>query len=201
MARKLQILIIVVVFCLFLFQINTESGKLTFGYVSVKTCKKCHAHESIGNQFKIWEASTHAGAYLVLKGFLGREVGKLAGIDNPIEDLKCLKCHTTGGGKVEDVRDEGVGCEACHGPGSEYFEFSNHVNFLDRASAYKKAIRLGMYPTLGVEGIKARERLCKHCHTQDRPCMPTDINERKRKELSLSLIADLPSKIKHPLRR
>ncbi|MBP7582928.1 MAG: cytochrome c family protein [Spirochaetes bacterium] len=179
----------------------TKSERARADYVGVGVCQKCHGLESIGNQYRIWAASTHASAFVVLKGGKGREVAQRAGVENPSADRKCLRCHTTGGGKSDTTRTEGVGCEACHGPGSGYFEFSNHASFLDRQNAYRKAITLGMYPVLGVEGIKARERLCKNCHREERPCAPTDIEEKKRRRLSLSLIADLPSKLKHPLRR
>ncbi|HPA71476.1 MAG TPA: cytochrome c family protein [Spirochaetota bacterium] len=179
----------------------TRSERVRAEYVGVGVCQKCHGLESIGNQYRIWAASTHASAYVVLKGGKGREVAQRVGVENPPADRKCLKCHTTGGGKSDTTKTEGVGCEACHGPGSEYFEFSNHASFLDRQNAYRKAITLGMYPVLGVEGIKAREKLCKNCHREERPCAPTDIEEKKRRRLSLSLIADLPSKLKHPLRR
>lgn len=170
-------------------------------YVGVDVCKKCHGMESIGNQYKVWSTSNHANAFVRLKSAKAVEIAGKIGIETPQDDLKCLKCHTTGGGKSEKVKNEGVGCEACHGPGSEYFEFSNHASFIDRDGAYKKAVSLGMYPILGVEGIKARERVCKNCHRDTRPCAPVDIEEKKRRELSLSIIADLPSKLRHPLRR
>jgi hypothetical protein len=179
----------------------TRSQRVRADYVGVGVCQKCHGLESIGNQYRVWASSTHASAYVVLKGGKGREVAQRAGVENPPGDYRCIRCHTTGGGKSEVTRTEGVGCEACHGPGSGYFEFSNHASFLDRQSAYRKAIGLGMYPILGMEGIKSRERLCRNCHKDERPCAPTDIEEKKRRKLSLSIIADLPSKLKHPLRR
>lgn len=180
---------------------NAFSRRRAADYVGVDVCKKCHGMDSIGNQYKIWTASNHANAFLRLKSGKGKEIAQKAGVEIPHTDLRCLKCHTSGGGKSEVVKSEGVGCEACHGPGGDYFEFSNHASFIDRESAYKKAISLGMYPILGVEGIKARERLCKNCHRTERPCAPADIEEKKRRELSLSIIADLPSKLRHPLRR
>lgn len=179
----------------------TRSERIRADYVGVGVCQKCHGLESIGNQYRVWASSTHASAFVTLKGGKGREVAQRAGVENPSGDHRCMRCHTTGGGKSDVTRNEGVGCEACHGPGGEYFEFSNHASFLDRQSAYRKAISLGMYPILGMEGIKGREKLCRNCHKDERPCAPTDIEEKKRRKLSLSIIADLPSKLKHPLRR
>ncbi len=178
-----------------------ESQRVRSQYVGVSVCRKCHGSEAMGNQYRIWEASPHASAFIMLRLPKAKQIAKKVSVQNPSEDPKCLKCHTTGGGRSEVTRDEGVGCEACHGPGSRYFEFSNHASYLDRESAYKKAIGLGMYPVRGINGIKFRERMCKRCHRDQRPCFPEDADEQKRRRLSLSIIADLPSKLKHPLRR
>lgn len=201
--QKNKLLAFIICFILFFIIIvdYAFSRRRAADYVGVDVCKKCHGMDSIGNQYRIWAASTHANAYLILKSGKSKDIAQKAGIDVPHADLRCLKCHTTGGGKSEVVKNEGVGCEACHGPGGDYFEFSNHASFIDRENAYRKAISLGMYPILGVEGIKARERLCKNCHRDERPCAPSDIEEKKQRELSLSIIADLPSKLRHPLRR
>jgi hypothetical protein len=187
--------------CIALFSGTALSRRRAADYTGAEVCKKCHGMDSIGNQYRIWTASSHANAFLILKSGKSKDIAQKAGVDVPYADVRCLKCHTTGGGKSEIVKNEGVGCEACHGPGGEYFEFSNHASFIDRSNAYKRAISLGMYPILGVEGIKARERLCKNCHRDERPCAPSDMEEKKRRELSLSIIADLPSKLRHPLRR
>lgn len=177
------------------------AGRIRAQFVGVDVCKNCHGSESIGNQYRVWRSSPHSNAFLVLRTGKSREIAKNAGVAEPYNDRKCLKCHTTGGGRTEATKDEGVGCEACHGPGSEYFEFSNHASYLDRESAYRKAVSRGMYPILGVKGIKARERVCRHCHLDERPCAPSDPEEKKRRRLSLSLIADLPPMLKHTLRR
>ncbi len=175
------------------------AGKKNATFIGMKSCQECHASEAIGNQFKIWQTSPHAMAFQILRTGKALQIAKKAGISHPQSSLRCLKCHTTGGGKVETTKDEGVGCEACHGPGSLYFEFSNHASFANREAAYKKAVSLGMYPILGIDGIKAREKLCRYCHNDDRPCLPSDINERKRQTLPLSVIADFI--FRHPLRR
>ncbi len=168
-------------------------------FIGVAACKKCHESDSIGNQHKIWSASPHARAHQSLSQEKGIEIARKAGVEDASQSLACLKCHTTGGGKTEATKTEGVGCEACHGPGSLYHEFSNHASFEARESSYRKAVSLGMYPILGYDGIKARERLCRYCHTAERPCYPESTEERKRQQLPLGLIADFV--FKHPLRR
>ncbi len=168
-------------------------------YIGIGVCRKCHEAEGIGNQYKAWASSPHAKAWQILQSEKSAAVAKKASVDNPAENLACLKCHTTGGGRTEATNREGVGCEACHGPGSLYFEFSNHASFESRENAYRKAVSLGMYPVLDIKGIKAREKLCRYCHNEERPCLPQSLEERKRQRLPLSLIADFV--FKHPVRR
>lgn len=188
------------VFLLALLTSPTDGARRTFpSFIGVAECKKCHESDGIGNQHRVWSASPHARAVQTLSQEKGMEVARKAGVNDPAGSLACLKCHTTGGGKTEATRTEGVGCEACHGPGSLYHEFSNHASFEARENSYRKAVSLGMYPILGYDGIKARERLCRYCHTEERPCYPESGKERKRQKLPLGLIADFV--FKHPLRR
>jgi len=67
---------------------------------------------------------------------------------------------------------EGVGCEACHGPGSEYHTASNHVDYSSRENGYRRALKTGMYPVLGIDSLKTREKMCLSCHKNSRPCFP-----------------------------
>jgi hypothetical protein len=184
---------------LFLCSKPVISRRVIASFVGIDACKKCHGANAIGNQYKVWITSPHAKAYQILSTSKSLSIAKKIGIKTPSDNLTCLKCHSTGGGKVPAIKDEGVGCEACHGPGSRYFEFSNHASFYNRESAYLKAIKLGMYPIIGIDGIKSREKLCRHCHNEKRPCFPEEIAEQKRQKLPLSLIADFV--FKHPIRR
>lgn len=175
------------------------SKRIIASFVGTKVCRKCHGSNAIGNQYKVWLSSPHAKAYQILSTAKSMIVAKKSGIKSPSDNLTCLRCHSTGGGRVPGIKEEGVGCEACHGPGSRYFEFSNHASFYNRESAYGKAIKLGMYPIIGIDGIKSREKLCRHCHNKQRPCHPEDMAEQKRQKLPLALIADFI--FKHPIRR
>jgi hypothetical protein len=84
-------------------------------YIGSAKCKICHKGEKNGNIFEAWEGSAHAKSMAVLV-----EKGE---DKNPA----CLACHTTGCGAggygaegMAEVDLGSVGCEACHGPGSEY---------------------------------------------------------------------------------
>ena len=91
-------------------------------------CKSCHKTKT-GDQWKIWTESQHAKAFEPLASEAALKIAAEKGIENPQTAAECLKCHTTKAflgeevvvsakGKYADT--EGVGCEACHGPGSEY---------------------------------------------------------------------------------
>lgn len=168
-------------------------------FVGVAVCKKCHESDAIGNQYKSWQQSPHAKAYLLLKQDKALSLAKELSLNNPSSDEQCLKCHTTGLGKNPALWEDGVGCESCHGPGSIYNSYENHVALGNREVAYKKALSLGMYPILGTDGIKAREKVCRSCHNEKRPCYPKDPAEQQHQYLPLQLIADFA--FPHRLRR
>ena len=92
-------------------------------YEGVKVCGICHKTAKAGEQLKHWEGSKHAQAFKTLQT---EEAKKYSPDMDATKNPKCLKCHTTGYG--EDAKmfgakfniEDGVQCEACHGPGSGY---------------------------------------------------------------------------------
>jgi hypothetical protein len=94
-------------------------------YVGAQACGACHQGPMMGYQLSLWRMGPHAQAYAVLSTPHAAELAKKAGIEDPQSAPACLKCHATGGGAPAAVAKtfsatEGVGCESCHGPGSEY---------------------------------------------------------------------------------
>lgn len=90
-------------------------------------CGECHAGPDSGYQYSLWLDSAHANAYATLATPRAREIARQAGIQtDPMVTSDCLKCHTTahyetaGGVQAGYQWFEGVGCEACHGAGSDY---------------------------------------------------------------------------------
>lgn len=131
-------------------------------YVGAGKCKTCHKRESIGDQYKIWENSQHAKAMKTLASAEAKKIAKEKGIADPAKDAKCTKCHSTYASvdakmldpKTKLTLDEGVSCESCHGPGSEYK--SNKV-----MKDQKLAISKGL--------IIPDEKTCKGCHNSESP--------------------------------
>ncbi len=131
-----------------------------FGYLGSSPCKACHSNPAKGEQYKKWEASPHAQAYQVLLTDRAKEVAKTAGLSEPPEACaKCLKCHVTGYGAKPELFDakfdktQGIGCETCHGPASQY----KLAHMKDPAGARK----LGM--------TDPGEKLCVTCHNESSP--------------------------------
>ena len=116
-------------------------------FVGSAACGKCHRGPAMGYQLSVWKMSGHARAYASLGTPVGYVHAVKAKFDgDPTQHPGCLKCHTA----ATTGLDEGVGCEACHGAGSEYM---SDAIMRDRAAA----IKAGLNP-------KPADA-CKTCHT------------------------------------
>lgn len=124
-------------------------------YVGAQMCKICHRTEKQGRQYPIWEQSKHSQAFAALSSPGAAEKAKAAGVTvNPAESPDCLKCHAPLYEKAPQLKDQGVTCEVCHGPGSDYKSLSV---MKDKAEAVKKGLILYASP----DAIKAQ---CMKCH-------------------------------------
>lgn len=139
-------------------------------YVGVAKCKVCHSKETLGGvEFQSWEQTAHAKAFETLKPGVKAEAKTAANLDPQKDyssDPQCLKCHTTGYGKpaAADAKLEGVQCEACHGPGSEYKNpkiMSKKKYQENREAARKENMAAGL--------IIPTEEVCQGCHNQESP--------------------------------
>jgi len=125
-------------------------------YVGVRVCRQCHAGPGAGHQFSVWRASKHALAYAGLWSPAAKRISKLSGIaEEPQVAPTCLGCHATAFDAEEWESEEtfhledGVQCEGCHGPGSEYVSLDIMV---DREAAMRAGLRM------------PSERTCMICH-------------------------------------
>ncbi len=127
-----------------------------FLYVGADKCKICHRTEKQGKQHPIWEESKHAKSYTAL---LSEEAMALA--ENAAENPACLKCHAPLHEKEPFLKEEGVSCEVCHGPGSNYKSLNVMKN-------REEAVRNGL---ILYESMAAIEKHCLTCHqnAHDKP--------------------------------
>jgi len=126
----------------------------TFTYVGAAKCQMCHKSEKIGQQYPIWQASKHASSFAALSSPQAMTNAQAMGIKDPSSEPKCLKCHSPLAEKAAELKAEGVSCEVCHGPGSEYKKLSL---MKDRAEAQKNGLILFANP----DAIKT---WCLTCH-------------------------------------
>ncbi len=152
--------LLLVLFFAFPAFINSQNG---FGYIGVEPCALCHKTEKQGNQLGIWKESKHSHAFEILKSEHAANIMKEKGLSgNAFENAECLKCHASGYnveasliGKKFKIED-GVQCETCHGPGSEYKDMKV---MKDRNLAIEKGLKV-------FENIEA---YCITCHNVESP--------------------------------
>jgi len=145
------------------------SALLTMGafaqhkYVGVKVCGPCHKTTTSGDQLGIWQKSAHANAYKTLLTAKADEIARKQGLKTAAKDSpECLSCHVTGYGKDKSLfmptfnMQDGVQCEACHGPGSDYKTLSV---MKDPKLAEAKGLILA----------KDDPKLCEECHNKKSP--------------------------------
>lgn len=128
--------------------------------VGAPKCKVCHKAKT-GDQWKIWTESAHARAYETLASSHSKRIAADMGLGDPQQEVACLKCHATWASLGEDVvineradytDAEGVGCEACHGPGSDY-----------------KARKVMLDPEAARAAGLIMNTGCRKCHNEESP--------------------------------
>jgi pentapeptide MXKDX repeat protein len=126
-------------------------------YIGTKTCKLCHNSTLKGKIYDVWDSTKHATAYVTLASQQSKTIAEEMGIEDAQQDTSCLKCHVTGFGLPATAKysmEEGVTCEACHGPGEHY----DDIRVMTKPELYEQN---GM--------IKPDEDLCVTCHNQESP--------------------------------
>lgn len=105
----------------------------------------------------------HADAYNVLLNARSKAIASRLGLGQPAhKSTECLACHATpsaASSPGSPLLSEGVGCEACHGPASDWIEPHVRRGWHEKSSADKLA--LGMTPT---ESPADRVAMCAGCH-------------------------------------
>ncbi len=140
-------------------------------FVGAEKCKICHNRKDQVNQYEIWSHSKHANAYATLATPKAKELAAKAGVKgDPQKAAECVECHVTGYGldtshfAASFVREAGVQCEACHGPGSEYKSpsiMSSAKYASGREEQHKQALNAGL--------VIPDEKTCVKCHNKRSP--------------------------------
>jgi len=142
-------------------------------YVGAARCSFCHSSSEMGDQYGIWLVSKHGAALFALTSEKAKEYKKQKGVEDPLKDERCLKCHLTGYNAPFELlgplyrKEDGVSCEGCHGAGGGYSFFSI---MKDRSLAIGKGL------------VKSPEETCVACHTEEgHEIPPFDMKESMKK--------------------
>src|SRR5437763_1152169 len=144
-------------------------------YVGPGSCSATACHGSVQarqqtkvlqNEYSTWVLQDkHAKAWSVLNNTVSQRIAKILGPaslgapDAP-HAPKCLVCHALYPREDEKAREfdinDGVSCESCHGPSSQWL--GPHTA---RDSDHEKSVALGMYDT---KNLRLRTEKCLTCH-------------------------------------
>lgn len=162
-------------------------------YVGSMKCRICHLQE-----YKSWQQTKMAQAYELLKPGRAAEAKKKAKLDpakDYTRDASCLACHTTGKGQPGGFRDvattpdlAGIGCEACHGPGSDYLK-------PDRMSLQNKEYKRAEVLAAGL--VIPDRQVCTACHNAKSPFVQQGTNFDFEKMKNEGTHQHSPLKYKH----
>jgi hypothetical protein len=149
-----------------------ENATQEHSYIGAKGCKKCHLKEA-----RSWEQTKMAQAYDLLKPGERAEAKKSVGLDpekDYTKDADCLPCHTTGygepGGFVSFEKTPelaGVGCEMCHGAGSEYTQ-EQYMSLKNKEYKLTEVVKAGLVSPITGEACTDR------CHNEKSPFFKKD---------------------------
>ncbi len=118
-------------------------------------------------------------------GAEAKEWAKEADIEDPQKSEKCVKCHVTAYGVDAKLKGpklkmaEGVSCEACHGPGSEY---KKRKVMLDIYAGKVGGAKYGL--------VKPIKEVCVGCHNEESPAY----QDFKFEELVAKIAQPIPKK-------
>jgi hypothetical protein len=143
---------------------------ISASYVGVAVCQRCHNKPSASfpqGQFGVWRNHFHSAAFESLGKSYALAFAQKRRVGNPQKDWRCVKCHVTAFGVpasrlAPTYREEdGVGCEACHGPAGNYLEPHTDPNF-DKEKLTAMGFRV-------FKDLDERDKLCRSCHNELSP--------------------------------
>ncbi len=148
------------------FSLSSEAGPgKVHKYIGIKKCKMCHQTAARGKQYQKWASGPHAKAYETLATPEAKQVAEKAGVKgDPQKAAECLVCHVTAYNAPASQKaptykmEEGVTCEACHGPGSDYWSLK-----------VMKGLAAGTIEPASVGMTVPNEKTCVTCHNKKSP--------------------------------
>lgn len=160
-------------------------------YVGSQACVNCHNEQKLdvhGDASSVWTNSKHAGAYNALVNIASKP--SLRNFDG-----ECIRCHTVGYdyntgfvdmAKTPHLKD--VGCESCHGPGSQHVANPNNKPLALQLSPWKingqgnlpsvddlkkymdekdQSKKQAMFPQHQSRILMRADKICQQCHNSE----------------------------------
>jgi hypothetical protein len=140
------------------------AGAADHQYIGATKCKTCHNTEKKGKIYDKWLETAHSKAYTNLASEASLKIAKEKGIEDPQKSEACLGCHVAGYAAKAEMKgekysmEEGVTCEACHGPGGDYFKIST-----------MKGLVTGEVKAADVGFVMPDSTTCVTCHNEKSP--------------------------------
>jgi len=142
-------------------------------YTGPGSCASTSCHGSVKprsetrvlqDEYSTWVVKDrHSKAYDALAGPVGVRMARILGLGEPQKAPRCLACHALDVPAAERARtfdlSEGVSCESCHGPASQWLGRHTTKEWESLSGADKA--RYGMYDT--ADAIRRAEK-CLTCH-------------------------------------
>lgn len=146
-----------------------QNAPATGSYTGPGSCAAAACHGAVRppansrilqTEYTTWIAQDrHAHATEVLSNPVSVRMAKILGIGVAHSAPKCLACHSlepAAGQKAHTFTNEGVSCEACHGPASGWL--GPHTT---RDWTHAQSVQLGMHDT---KDLVKRTEKCLTCH-------------------------------------
>ncbi len=180
--KKITVLLMIVAVSIFVVTLIAQEveKKVEFQYVGASKCKLCHNKPKTGSQFSKWEADSHSKAYAELATDCAKEVAVKAGVTgDPQKAGECLVCHVTAYDAPVSQKtatltmEEGISCEACHGPGSEY-----------KSMKAMKDIHEGKETGAKFGLVEPTKEVCVKCHNAKSPTYKEFVYEEAVKKIA-----------------
>ncbi len=152
-----------------------------FKYQGPGVCRECHLEPTgdfhLGASV-VWQRHVHSQAFQSLKREYTKEIARRTrGVDDPVNDWRCVKCHTTAYGAPESQiapsysNEDGVTCEVCHGPSSRWAKVDHGPDVPNREAMGFRILR----------NLDQRRVVCTSCHNPASPTyVPFNLREFSR---------------------
>jgi hypothetical protein len=114
------------------------------------------------NEYSIWVVKDkHARAFSVLSNDVAKRISRLMDLKQPDQEPRCLGCHSLNPPEAERARTfgdltDGVSCESCHGPASNWLGKHTEKDF-----KHEQSVAVGMKD---LRDTAKRTENCLRCH-------------------------------------